>query len=81
VTPAVAPGVIAVSTHLGRWQGGRYASGKPAPFAIDDDYHDEHQWWQAGGTHANWIIPDNPEPVSGQQCWMDTVVSVSKASS
>jgi len=78
VTPTVAPGVVAVSTHLGRWQGGRYASGKRAPFAFDDAQHDQHQWWQAGGTHANWIIPDNPEPVSGQQCWMDTVVTVAK---
>jgi anaerobic selenocysteine-containing dehydrogenase len=80
VTPTVAPGVIAVSTHLGRWQGGRYASGKAAPFAVDDEHHDEHQWWQSGGTHANWIIPNNPEPISGQQCWMDTVVTMRKAS-
>ena len=27
VTPTVIPGVVAVSTHFGRWQGGRYASG------------------------------------------------------
>ena len=78
VTPTVAPGVVAVSAHFGRWEGGRYASGRRAPFALDDDRHDEHQWWRAGGTNANWIIPDNPEPVSGQQCWMDTIVSVEK---
>jgi len=78
VTPTVAPGIIAVSTHFGRWEGGRYAAGKRAPFAIDDDHHDEHQWWKAGGTSVNWIIPDNPEPVSGQQCWMDTVVTVAR---
>ncbi len=81
VTPAVAPGVVALSTHLGRWQGGRYASGKRAPFALEDQQHSEHRWWQAGGTHANWIIPDNPEPISGQQCWMDTVVTISKTPS
>ncbi|MEE8365019.1 MAG: molybdopterin-dependent oxidoreductase [Gammaproteobacteria bacterium] len=79
VTPTVIPGVVAVATHFGRWQGGRYASGKRAPFAIDDAHHDDYQWWITGGTHANWIIPDNPEPVSGQQCWMDTVVTVAKA--
>ncbi len=78
VTPTVAPGVVAVSTHFGRWEGGRYASGKRAPFAIDDDHHDEYQWWKVGGTSPNWIIPDNPEPVSGQQCWMDTVVTVTR---
>ncbi len=78
VTPTLAPGVVAVSAHLGRWEGGRYASGKRAPFAVDDIRHDEYQWWQAGGTSANWIIPDNPEPVSGQQSWMDTIVTVIK---
>lgn len=79
VTPTIAPGVLAVSTHVGRWEGGRYAAGKRTPFAVDDDHHDKYQWWQAGGTHANWIIPDNPEPISGQQCWMDTVITVVKS--
>jgi len=78
VTPTVAPGVVALASHLGRWQGGRYAAGKRAPFAADDDHHDQYQWWPAGGVHANWIIPDSPEPVSGQQCWMDTVVTVAR---
>ncbi|NQV45328.1 MAG: molybdopterin-dependent oxidoreductase [Rhodospirillales bacterium] len=78
VTPTLAPSVVAVSAHLGRWEGGRYASGKRAPFAVDDTYHDKYQWWQAEGTNANWVIPDSPEPVSGQQCWMDTVVEVTK---
>ena len=81
VTPTVAPGVVAASTHLGRWEGGRYASGKRAPFALDDEQHDDYQWWTAGGTNVNSIIPDNPEPVSGQQSWMDTVVTLSKPSS
>ena len=81
VTPTVAPGVLAISTHLGRWQGGRYAADKRAPFALDDDHHDEYRWWESNGTHANWIIPNSPEPVSGQQCWMDTVVTVTKSAS
>ena len=79
VTQTIAPGVLAISSHLGRWEGGRYASGKQAPFGLDDDRHDKYQWWKVASTHANWIIPNNPEPVSGQQCWMDTVVTVSKA--
>ena len=78
VSPGVAPGVIAASTHFGRWEGGRYASGKKAPFALDDNHHDDYQWWKAGGTNANWVITDNPEPISGQQSWMDTVVTVVK---
>ncbi len=78
VTPTVAPGIVAVSSHLGRWEGGRYASGNRTPFSVDDDLHDQYQWWKSGGTNANWIIPDNPEPVSGQQCWMDTIVTITK---
>jgi len=81
VTATIAPGVIAVPAHLGRTQGGRYASDKRAPFAVDDAHHDAHKWWLADSTHVNGIIPSNPEPVSGQQSWMDTVVTVVKASS
>ncbi len=79
VTPTMAPGVVGLASHLGRWEGGRYAAGKRAPYGVDDDHHDHEQWWPAGGVHANWIIPDSPEPVSGQQCWMDTVVTVRRA--
>ena len=78
VTPTVAPGVLAISTHAGRWEGGRYAAGKRAPFAIDDAMHDAYLWWPASGTHANRIIPGDVEPVSGQLRWMDTVVVVTK---
>jgi len=80
VTENAVPGIVAVSSHGGRWQYGRYASGKNAPFAIDDDApHQELKWWSDDRVHPNWIIPNAPEPVSGQQRWMDTVVSVSKA--
>ena len=79
VTENAVPGIVAVSSHGGRWQYGRYASGKNAPFAIDDDApHQELKWWSDDRVHPNWIIPNAPEPVSGQQRWMDTVVSVSK---
>ena len=81
-TPAVVPGVLALATHTGRWQGGRYAAGKKAPFGIeDDDRNDALKWWPTGGNHLNRIIPDAAEPVSGQQSWMDTVVTLSKPSS
>ncbi|NQU56065.1 MAG: hypothetical protein HQ513_02445, partial [Rhodospirillales bacterium] len=39
------------------------------------------KWWTDDGVHPNWIIDNASEPISGQQRWMDTVVSVSKASS
>jgi hypothetical protein len=29
--------------------------------------------------HPNWIIPNKPDPINGQQAWMDTVVKVTKA--
>jgi len=80
VTENVVPGIIAVSSHGGRWQYGRYASGKSAPFAVEVDSPSEQlMWWQHEGAHPNWIIANSPEPISGQQRWMDTVVSVSKA--
>jgi anaerobic selenocysteine-containing dehydrogenase len=79
VTEAVVPGVVAISHHLGHWEYGRYASGKKAPFGHDDDPDLKLKWWNTYGVHPNWIIPNKPDPINGQQCWMDTVVRVSKA--
>ena len=44
-----------------------------------DHPHEEHKWWSHDGAHPNWIIDNASEPISGQQRWMDTVVSVRKA--
>jgi thiosulfate reductase/polysulfide reductase chain A len=79
VTEAVVPGVIAISHHLGHWEYGRYASGKKAPLASDNDPDLKLKNWNTYGVHPNWIIPNLPDPISGQQSWMDTVVKVSKA--
>jgi anaerobic selenocysteine-containing dehydrogenase len=79
VTEAVVPGIIAISHHLGHWEYGRYASGKKAPLAGDDDPGRKEIWWKTYGVHPNWIIPNSPDPIAGQQRWMDTVVKVSKA--
>ncbi len=78
VTPAVAPGVIAISFHCGHWEYGRYASGKPSPMGVDDAAF-ELKWWKKTGAHPNWIIANVPDPVNGQHCWMDSVVTVEKA--
>ena len=80
VTQNVVPGVIAISSHGGHWEYGRYASGKKAPYSINYDWPDEKlKWWSnKDDVHPNWIIENIPEPISGQQQWMDTVVSVSK---
>ena len=80
VTENVVPGVIAISSHGGHWEYGRYASDKKAPFAIDQDApHEDLKWWANQGANPNWIIDAVGDPVSGQPRWMDTVVSVSKA--
>jgi anaerobic selenocysteine-containing dehydrogenase len=78
VTPAVVPGVIAISFHCGHWEYGRYASGKRSPTGNDAAGDLELKWWKSNGTHPNLIIPNTPDPVNGQQRWMDTVVEVAK---
>ncbi len=79
VTEAVVPGIVAISHHLGHWEYGRYASGKKAPLAGDDDPDFKLKSWSTYGVHPNWIIPNRPDPINGQQVWMDTVVKVTKA--
>jgi anaerobic selenocysteine-containing dehydrogenase len=77
VTPAVVPGVIAISHHCGHWEYGRYASSKMGPGGVNDQDF-ERKWWNSNGVHPNWIIPNAPDPVGGQLRWMDTVVTVTK---
>jgi anaerobic selenocysteine-containing dehydrogenase len=79
VTEEVVPGIIAISHHLGHWEYGRYASGKKAPLAGDNDPDLKLKWWNTYGVHPNWIIPNSSDPINGQQRWMDTVVKVTKA--
>jgi len=78
VTPAIVPGTVAVSHHCGHWEYGRYASGKKAPMADDNDPDLKRIWWKQNGSHPNWIIGNRADPISGQLRWMDTVVTVSK---
>ncbi|OGL58617.1 MAG: hypothetical protein A3J27_14670 [Candidatus Tectomicrobia bacterium RIFCSPLOWO2_12_FULL_69_37] len=75
LTEGVHPGTVAVSMHCGHWAYGRYASGK-TPFP---ERKDEQIWWKDNGAHPNWIIPNHPDPISGQLAWMDTVVKVERA--
>jgi hypothetical protein len=79
VTEKIIPGVIAISYHLGREESGRYASGKKSPGGTDNDPDLKNIWWTEHGVHPNHIIPNTPDPVNGQQRWMDTVVTVAKA--
>ena len=79
LTPAIVPGVVAISHHCGHWEYGRYASGKKAPMGTEADPDLKRMWWKSNGAHPNWVVPNKPDPINGQQCWMDVVVSVAKA--
>lgn len=78
VTNLVTPGVIAISGHCGHWEYGRYASGKHAPDAAPKPTGHDFHWWERTGVNPNWIVPISAEPASGQQGWMDTVVTVNR---
>jgi anaerobic selenocysteine-containing dehydrogenase len=79
VTGQVVPGVVAISHHCGHWEYGRYASGKKAPMAGNNDPDLKLKWWKKNGAHPNWIIPNKPDPINGQMRFLDTVVNVVKA--
>ena len=78
VTETIMPGVVAVSHHLGHWAYGEYASGEKTPEHVCEPDCD-FKWWKEKGVHPNWVIPNDPDPINGQQRWMDTVVTVRKA--
>jgi len=79
VTQNVVLGVIAISSNCGHWEYCRYTLGKKAPYSLDEDSpYEELKWWANKDVHPNWIIDNASEHISGQQRWMDTVVSVSK---
>ena len=79
VTPAVAPGIVAISNHCGHWEYGRYASGKESTIGTMTDADSARVWWDGRrGAHPNWIIPNSPDPISGQLRFMDTVATLTK---
>ncbi|HDH51668.1 MAG TPA: DMSO reductase, partial [Nitrospirae bacterium] len=82
VTEKIVPGVIAISYHVGREESGRYGSGRKSPVAggaNDNDPDLKNKFWDTYGMHPNWIIPNSDDPINGQQRWMDTVVTVTRA--
>jgi anaerobic selenocysteine-containing dehydrogenase len=79
ITEGIVPGIIAISTHCGHWEYGRFASNKKSPFGRYDDPDLDNIWWEdKRGVHPNWIIPNLPEPIAGAQRWLDTVVKVKR---
>lgn len=95
VTEGIHPRVAAVSNSLGQRFGGRAAIAHRGPSAegpafderilSDDPDLTEMLWWDAeeGGSGAgynlNGIMPIQPAPLTGMQCWFDTVCSLRKA--
>lgn len=79
VTEGIVPGVVAISNHLGHWEYGENASGKAAASGHVCGPDCETKWWNTYGVHPNWVIPNRPDPIGGQQRWMDTVVKISAA--
>ena len=79
VTEGIVPGVVSISHHLGHWEYGRYASGKKAPLAGDDDPDLKIKHWDTYGMHPNWVMANKPDPISGQWAMLDNVVKVTKA--
>ena len=94
-TEGIHPRVLAVSNSLGHLFGGRAAIGRRASrpagpgfdgtvLAEDDDLS-QSLWWDAqlggrgAGVNINAILPIQPAPLTGMQCWFDTVCSVAKA--
>ena len=78
VIEGIHPGVIAISFHLGHWEYGEFASGKKASSGHKCVTDCDFVWWDTYGKNPNWIIPNKPDPIGGQQRWMDTVVKIQK---
>ena len=78
LTEGIHPGTIGIAHHLGHWEYGLMASGKKAVTGHIPDEDKNHQWWKEKGVRVNWIIPNAPDPISGQIRMNDTVVTVAK---
>lgn len=81
LTEGIVPGLIGISYHCGHWEYGRYASEKKSTElarGAEFDPDIKRKWWEKNGVHPNWIIPNSPDPISGQWRMNDTVVTVEK---
>jgi anaerobic selenocysteine-containing dehydrogenase len=77
-TEGIHPDVVALSDGVGHWAMGRIAQGQAFSSPNPET---RLVWWgkrDGIGTHPNPIIPAERDPLSGRQCWMDTVVTVAK---
>lgn len=83
VTEGVHPSVIAISHNAGRWTGGPVATRTPVATdfpgygAARDRDVEQNLWWSGELSVAqNAIMPNYPDPRSGQQAYHDTIVLV-----
>ncbi|MFQ6092322.1 MAG: molybdopterin-dependent oxidoreductase [bacterium] len=78
VTEGIHPRVVAISDNCGHWEYGRIAQGKRFQ---SEEPNTELVWWgeQGQGVNPKSIIPISSDPIGGGQCWMDTVVTITKA--
>ncbi len=76
--------------QYGRTASGKNHSEIDSKVISDADVNDR-RWWAKGrqktndgkwvdgfGAHPNWLIANSPDPLNGQQRWMDSVVKVEK---
>ncbi|HXT59909.1 MAG TPA: molybdopterin-dependent oxidoreductase [Pirellulales bacterium] len=94
VTEGIHPRVLAASNSLGQLFGGRAATATNGPRSAGPGYDEQLVaedpeleslvWWdrrehgRGAGYNLNAILPIQPAPVTGMQCWFDTVCSVRK---
>ncbi|MEE8483403.1 MAG: molybdopterin-dependent oxidoreductase [Nitrospinota bacterium] len=84
VTESIHPDVVAVSTAVGHWAGGRFAQagkGRRDDFGAKEDPDVKHIWWNDKGVHPNDIMPICTDPIGAGEGWYDGVVTVEKAKS
>ena len=89
LTEGVHPQVVCFAMGAGHWEYGRIAraqrfdsraAGKDAGVELYDP-DTGFLWWDkhGNGWHLNPIIPVRPDPIGGNQAWMNAVVTVEKA--
>ncbi len=88
-TEGVHPQVVCFAMSAGHWEYGRIAraqrfDSRAAGKDVGVELYDPDTgflWWDkhGNGWHLNPIIPVRPDPIGGNQAWMNTVVTVEKA--
>jgi thiosulfate reductase / polysulfide reductase chain A len=87
LTHGVHPSVVAFSHNAGRWVGGPVAAnpgqGPSEGFegfgSQPDPDVQKHLWWTKSlSVSQNGIMPNHPDPITGQQAWHGTLVKIAR---